>query len=74
VGEDQSDIGAGSASGQPLLNRSTRSGVLMKGRSDHADVLVNDSAGFTANNGTLPRRKAPAHVKASMTLGKTKLS
>ena len=31
-GEDQSDIGAGSASGQPFLKRSTRSGLLMKGR------------------------------------------
>ena len=31
-GEDQSDIGAGSASGQPFLKRSTRSGLLMNGR------------------------------------------
>ena len=33
VGEDQSDIGAGSASGQPFLNRSTRSGLEMNGLS-----------------------------------------
>src|SRR5260370_40767539 len=32
VGGHQSDIGAGSASGQPLRKRSTRSGLLMKGR------------------------------------------
>jgi len=32
VGEYQSSIGAGSASGHPFLNRCTRSGLLMKGR------------------------------------------
>jgi hypothetical protein len=31
VDEDQSDSGAGSASGQLFLNRSTRSGLLIKG-------------------------------------------
>ena len=41
---------------------------------DHADVLANGSAGFTANNGTLPRKKAPVQVTASRTLGPMKFS
>jgi hypothetical protein len=43
VGEYQTDIGASSASGQPFLKRSTRSGLLMKGRPTMLAVVDGDA-------------------------------
>ena len=48
LGEDQSDIGAGSASGQPFLNRSTRSGLLMKGRPKEIRSACPSAIAFSA--------------------------
>ena len=48
VGEDQSDIGAGSAKAHPLLNRSTRSGLLMKGRPNEIRSAYPSAIAFSA--------------------------
>ena len=50
VGEYQSDIGASSASGQPLRKRSTRSGLLMNGRPKEMRSACPAAIAFSADS------------------------
>ena len=61
VGKYQSDIGASSARGQPFLNRSTRSGLLMNGR---PKAIMSASPSAIALSSRLLRVAAVAHERA----------